>query len=155
MAYVFLLAFGTVFSIYIIRLHGHSPQNNYTAFFTFYFHFHFSIGTSFATAAPFGMSGDGNPDNVGIPSMFLFNQEGERLLQLMDDVMDKQNSNIVAIMHGEEYDKKKERVREIKKKNGNVNNSNFSKFFFNVLDFIKNLLKVIHICNPGKWLMSV
>ena len=47
------------------------------------------------------MSGDENPDNVGIPSMFLFNKEGEELLQHMDDVYDKDNKNIVAVLHGE------------------------------------------------------
>ncbi|XP_066912521.1 ER degradation-enhancing alpha-mannosidase-like protein 3 isoform X2 [Clytia hemisphaerica] len=56
-------------------------------------------GTTFATAAPFGMSGDDNPSNVGIPAIFLFNKEGEELVQLMNKVR-RNSKHLVAILHG-------------------------------------------------------
>ena len=65
----------------------------------------FTKGTSFETAAPFGMSGDGNADNVGIPSIFLFNKEGEALLQHIDDIFDRENKNILAVLYGDKMEK--------------------------------------------------
>merc|ERR1712080_143579 len=42
-------------------------------------------GTSAENSQPFGMSGDSNPADVFIPSVFLFKKEGELLRQHMKD----------------------------------------------------------------------
>lgn len=55
-------------------------------------------GTSSSNSAPFGMSGDNNSNNVGIPAVFLFNKEGEELLQHMKNINNIDGSRIRAIL---------------------------------------------------------
>ena len=53
-------------------------------------------GTSIETSQQFSMSGDSNPEDVRIPSVFLFKKEGDLLRQFMKSVEGKMKVRIAA-----------------------------------------------------------